>query len=189
MAFGAGRCPGALAVSVPPGTEFGRQPDEIYRKRWPGRVRVNGRTLYRVTQPSGESTLMWGPSLELKRFSDRKDWRVSPVMESEYEGPETEPGWSFPQVDLRWHEKAACAPYPSKDPWFPTAPDGRDLDPGEYEGLGTVGQAICLNCPVRERCLKHALLNNEEYGIWGGLTPLQRANMKPDDKRRILADY
>ncbi|GAA2520151.1 WhiB family transcriptional regulator [Pilimelia columellifera] len=30
-------------------------------------------------------------------------------------------------------------------------------------------KAICAACPVRRRCLEHALQVREPYGIWGGL--------------------
>ncbi|WP_347355095.1 WhiB family transcriptional regulator [Intrasporangium sp.] len=34
--------------------------------------------------------------------------------------------------------------------------------------------AICAACPIRELCLAAALVFDEEYGIWGGLTPAGR---------------
>lgn len=33
---------------------------------------------------------------------------------------------------------------------------------------------VCQRCPVRAECLQHALEANERFGIWGGLTPLER---------------
>ena len=36
-------------------------------------------------------------------------------------------------------------------------------------------RSVCTSCPVRARCLSAALLYGEEYGIWGGLDPEQRA--------------
>ena len=33
--------------------------------------------------------------------------------------------------------------------------------------------AVCLGCPVRDRCLAEAL-HRTEYGIWGGTTEDQR---------------
>jgi WhiB family redox-sensing transcriptional regulator len=35
-------------------------------------------------------------------------------------------------------------------------------------------QAVCLGCPVLQRCRKHALKVREPYGVWGGLTERQR---------------
>ena len=41
-----------------------------------------------------------------------------------------------------------------------------------------VPKEICSECPVREECLEHALDNNEEYGVWGGTTELERRALK-----------
>ncbi|KAA2264969.1 WhiB family transcriptional regulator [Solihabitans fulvus] len=35
-------------------------------------------------------------------------------------------------------------------------------------------KAICRVCPVLEQCRRHALETQEPYGIWGGLTPVER---------------
>lgn len=32
----------------------------------------------------------------------------------------------------------------------------------------------CEECPVRAECLQFAIVNREEYGIWGGLTVRER---------------
>lgn len=40
---------------------------------------------------------------------------------------------------------------------------------------------ICAGCPVAGDCLDAAMLNREEYGIWGGLTPTER--------RRYLSEW
>jgi hypothetical protein len=36
-------------------------------------------------------------------------------------------------------------------------------------------QAICNLCPVRMYCLEWGLTRHEEFGVWGGTTPRQRA--------------
>jgi WhiB family redox-sensing transcriptional regulator len=38
-------------------------------------------------------------------------------------------------------------------------------------------KAICVACPVRLQCLQQGL-ENEEYGIWGGTTELERKAMR-----------
>jgi WhiB family transcriptional regulator, redox-sensing transcriptional regulator len=37
-----------------------------------------------------------------------------------------------------------------------------------------LAKAICAACPVREACLDRALANNEQYGVFGGLTAKER---------------
>ena len=32
----------------------------------------------------------------------------------------------------------------------------------------------CEVCPVRAECLANSIINKENYGIWGGLTPSER---------------
>lgn len=34
--------------------------------------------------------------------------------------------------------------------------------------------AVCDGCPVRPDCLRHALTEREDFGVWGGTTPKQR---------------
>lgn len=33
---------------------------------------------------------------------------------------------------------------------------------------------ICAACPVRNLCLEFALDHDEDFGVWGGLTPRER---------------
>lgn len=33
---------------------------------------------------------------------------------------------------------------------------------------------ICAACPVRDECLRYAVENEVEFGIWGGMTERQR---------------
>lgn len=34
--------------------------------------------------------------------------------------------------------------------------------------------AVCATCPVVQQCQQYAIANEEEFGVWGGLTPEQR---------------
>lgn len=36
---------------------------------------------------------------------------------------------------------------------------------------------VCLRCPVREQCLREALANGEEFGIWGGRSVVERERL------------
>lgn len=60
---------------------------------------------------------------------------------------------------MNWAENAGCREA-DPDVWFPAQ--------GDYE-LSRAPRAICNACPIKQRCLEHALAF-EEYGIWGGLS-------------------
>ena len=42
---------------------------------------------------------------------------------------------------------------------------------------------LCNTCPVKDLCATYAIQANEEYGVWGGLTPRQRQQMRNATKR------
>ena len=46
--------------------------------------------------------------------------------------------------------------------WFP-----------EKGGSAAIPKRICGTCPVVQQCLEYALENGLEYGIWGGMSPLE----------------
>ena len=48
--------------------------------------------------------------------------------------------------------------------------DASEDDPEAVEQA----KLICRGCPVADQCLDTAMLLREEYGIWGGMTPIQR---------------
>lgn len=68
----------------------------------------------------------------------------------------------------RWVENALCAQI-GGDLWF--------AEKGDW---ATTIQAklICQRCPVREQCLRWALENGENHGVWGGMTPEQRKRFR-----------
>jgi predicted RecB family nuclease len=43
---------------------------------------------------------------------------------------------------------------------------------------------LCNACPVKLLCLRWALQENEEVGIWGGLTPTERIQLKNRNSRK-----
>ena len=63
----------------------------------------------------------------------------------------------------RWHADAACS---GADAWWWFV-DAKKI--AARDALAT-----CAGCPVRRTCLAAALVYAEEYGIWGGLTAVQR---------------
>lgn len=44
----------------------------------------------------------------------------------------------------------------------------------ERERRETKAKAICGVCPVRAECFEHAVAIREPFGIWGGLTEVER---------------
>ena len=72
-----------------------------------------------------------------------------------------------------WRNLARCNNY---DPelWFP--PRDKDL----YKPIADKAKAICYGkdggpeCPARVDCLLYADKNNEQHGIWGGMSHRER---------------
>lgn len=67
---------------------------------------------------------------------------------------------------IRWRLRGRCAGDQS-GAWF------ADL----RTPAARLARQVCAACPVRMRCLAAALLYGEEYGIWGGLSPEERAEL------------
>lgn len=63
----------------------------------------------------------------------------------------------------------------------------RDEDPELFFPVGTSGpslaqieraRAVCLACPVRDRCLHWALTTGQDAGVWGGLDSEERRALR-----------
>lgn len=52
------------------------------------------------------------------------------------------------------------------DAWWPTGGDNTDA---------ALAARCCAGCPARVECFTYALAADERDGIWGGLTPAERA--------------
>lgn len=66
---------------------------------------------------------------------------------------------------MGWMERANCAGA------------GRqflDYAYSDYVRDHEVAKRICDGCTVKSACLAYAILNWEEFGIWGGCTPAER---------------
>lgn len=74
----------------------------------------------------------------------------------------------FGTAEQEWQEQALCA---QTDPeaFFP-----------EKGGSTREAKRICQACAVRDECLEYALLNDERFGIWGGLSERERRRLKRD---------
>jgi WhiB family redox-sensing transcriptional regulator len=73
-------------------------------------------------------------------------------------------------VEPEWREGAACLPYPAIL-FF-----GQDEteSPAERRAREDQAKIVCETCCVRGECLEYAVVTREQYGIWGGLTELER---------------
>jgi WhiB family redox-sensing transcriptional regulator len=76
----------------------------------------------------------------------------------------------MPAAMAGWQERASCR---SADPelWFP--------EPWEGD---RAAKLICGWCPVRAECLTVAMETNEQYGVWGGLSPNERRRLIRRDR-------
>jgi hypothetical protein len=75
----------------------------------------------------------------------------------------------------RWRDKAACRDHVTLD-WI--EPNARDT---------ALCREVCGRCPVRSQCLHTALVSGEAWGIWGGLTPDERAEIAASGKYPLPA--
>ena len=69
-----------------------------------------------------------------------------------------------------WRASAACRDLPADD-FFPVAAPGT----GAYEREAAAALAACGTCPVRVPCRDFAVGSRQEWGIWGGTAPAERA--------------
>jgi WhiB family redox-sensing transcriptional regulator len=77
--------------------------------------------------------------------------------------------------DTEWRDRAACLPYPAV--LFFGVDDAES--PHEKQAREDQAKSICATCSVRRECLDHALTTREPYGIWGGLTEVERKALLP----------
>jgi WhiB family redox-sensing transcriptional regulator len=47
-------------------------------------------------------------------------------------------------------------------------------------------RSICANCTIRSGCLDYALDTGQQFGVWGGLTAPERAEIIVATNRRVL---
>jgi WhiB family transcriptional regulator, redox-sensing transcriptional regulator len=70
------------------------------------------------------------------------------------------------QQGLAWQVKSRCL---EVDPeiFFP-----------ERGGSSKAARAVCSQCEVRIECLRYALANREQFGIWGGTSERERRKLR-----------
>lgn len=74
----------------------------------------------------------------------------------------------MPDIRVR-HGKAACLGLSSLIDNEEDSPEPTDIV-----------RALCAMCPVYYQCLRLGLVLQPEFGIWGGLTRVQRAEISKD---------
>jgi len=67
---------------------------------------------------------------------------------------------------LAWQEAALCA---QTDPevFFP-----------EKGGSTREAKRVCAKCEVRGECLEYAVMHDERFGIWGGMSERDRRRLR-----------
>ena len=78
-----------------------------------------------------------------------------------------------PDVDS-WTRDSLCQEYPPSW-WFPAR--------GESS---SAAKEVCARCSVREECLSLALGEQIGEGIWGGLAPAERRQLRRDRVRKTI---
>jgi WhiB family transcriptional regulator, redox-sensing transcriptional regulator len=71
-----------------------------------------------------------------------------------------------------WRLRAACRDVDSTV-FFPR--DGERTP--ERDARETRAKAICASCPVIRQCAAYAIRYDERYGVWGGLSERERADL------------
>jgi WhiB family transcriptional regulator, redox-sensing transcriptional regulator len=89
-------------------------------------------------------------------------------MTAIYDGPRIEP----------WMQYAACIGKPAHW-WFP---DNQE----QWHVQGRAAINVCRTCPVASQCLDFALATDERYGIYGGLRPTEREELKRKQRTTTL---
>ncbi|HUG75602.1 MAG TPA: WhiB family transcriptional regulator [Acidimicrobiia bacterium] len=83
-------------------------------------------------------------------------------------------------IDRSWQVDGLCRGNHSYLFFPPSAVERKD----DRERREERAKAICRVCPVQEPCLEFAVEIREPYGIWGGLTELERRQVV---SRRLAA--
>jgi WhiB family redox-sensing transcriptional regulator len=71
-----------------------------------------------------------------------------------------------------WRDDALCVRYAGEVDFFPAR--------GESTAAA---KAVCASCPVRESCLEYALRSDIHCGVWGGLSELERRQLRRTRRR------
>jgi WhiB family redox-sensing transcriptional regulator len=50
--------------------------------------------------------------------------------------------------------------------------------PSERRLMVAAAKAVCNRCPLQDMCADYGIMTNEDWGIWGGLTPEDRKQLR-----------
>lgn len=94
------------------------------------------------------------------------EWQPSPLIDA---------------VRPEWQTHAACRDQGLTNTFFPEhdPKQNRSVNNSAMQRQAKEAQAICEGCTVRQECLDYALLSNEKYGVWGGVTVRGRRGLRP----------
>ncbi|MGW2075068.1 WhiB family transcriptional regulator [Streptomyces sp. NPDC001953] len=98
------------------------------------------------------------------------------MMRNSHDAPKTlqRPAW--------WGDKGVCREH-DPDLFFP---DDWRRGPGKLDAIAA--KRVCGRCPVLEPCLHDALERGETHGVWGGLDPDERLQLKYPAQRDPAQD-
>jgi WhiB family redox-sensing transcriptional regulator len=85
-------------------------------------------------------------------------------------------------------EEYGLTPCSKVDPdvFFPDEFSNEDAKPAKPSySRESEAKLVCASCPYQLRCLEYALKNQDEVGIWGGTTELDRRKLR-NRRRRSL---
>lgn len=113
-------------------------------------------------------------------YTDQDDLvgEESPTERIHYTSPEKDHELDY-NDDGKWRMLAKC----------------RSMDKEQFFGTGKVGDTrktqmlkqgaikVCRTCPVRIPCLKFAVLNNIEFGVWGAY---DMQTMRMPERKKLL---
>lgn len=89
--------------------------------------------------------------------------------------------------EVNW-EEAACRDFIYTDLFY-TVEEQRSIL--QYEYINAL-RSVCARCPIWAECLKYAM-KNEIYGVWGGMTSVERTALRdpkryPNQRDRAIAE-
>jgi WhiB family redox-sensing transcriptional regulator len=85
--------------------------------------------------------------------------------------------------DTSWYAKARCLGLPS-DMFFLEC---ERFSYGVYKKQLEQARNVCVQCEVMTRCFTHAIVNEECYGVWGGVDFCRRGKRNRKNTFRINA--